>query len=156
MNTPPIELCDESECHELEAFLVERIYEFNAQATGYFDGKLVGGRLRSESGEVIAAFNGHAWGGCCVVAHLWVHESQRGRGLGRALVQAAEAEARRRGCEQVVLSTHSFQAPAFYERLGYEKLAVIRGQPKGHANVVYGKCVKGRNGIRPLHCARCP
>ena len=40
MNTPPIELCDGSECHELEAFLVERIYEFNAQATGYFDGRL--------------------------------------------------------------------------------------------------------------------
>jgi ribosomal protein S18 acetylase RimI-like enzyme len=152
VNTPPIELCDESECHELEAFLVDRIYEFNAQATGYFDGKLVGGRLRSESGEVIAAFNGHTWGGCCVVTHLWVHESQRDRGLGRALLQAAEAEARRRGCEQVVLSTHSFQAPSFYERLGYEKLAVIRGQPKGYANIVYVKWVKGRSGTR---CAGC-
>jgi GNAT superfamily N-acetyltransferase len=146
MNTPRVELCDEGECQELDAFLVERIYEFNAQATGYFDGRLVGGRLRNEAGEVIAAFNGHTWGGCCVVAHLWVHESQRGRGLGRVLLQAAEAEAARRGCEQVVLATHSFQAPAFYERLGYEMHAVIHGQPKGYANVIYLKRLKGQTG----------
>jgi GNAT superfamily N-acetyltransferase len=144
MNTPPVELCDESECPALEAFLAERVYEFNVQATGYSDGRLVGGRLRSESGEVIAAFNGHTWGGCCVVAHLWVHKSQRGRGLGRALVQAAEAEAVRRGCEQVVLATHSFQAPAIYERLGYEKQAVIRDQPKGYSSVIYLKHLKGQ------------
>jgi len=146
MDTPRIEYCDESECHELEAFLVERIYEFNAHATGYYDGGLIGGRLRGESGEVIAAFNGHTWGGCCVVAHLWVHESQRGRGLGRALLQAAEAEATRNGCRQMVLATHSFQAPAFYERLGYEKQAVIRDQPKGHANFIYVKWVRDPNG----------
>jgi GNAT superfamily N-acetyltransferase len=139
MNTPSVELCDERECEQLEAFLVERIYEFNAQATGYFDGRLIGGRMRNEAGDVIAAINGHTWGGCCVVAHLWVHELHRGRGLGRLLAQAIEAEASRRGCEQIVLSTHSFQATAFYERLGYEKLAVIHGQPTGHANIAYVK-----------------
>jgi len=144
MNTSSIELCDERECEQLEAFLVERIYEFNAQATGYFDGRLIGGRLRNEAGEVIAAANGHTWGGCCVVAHLWVHEAQRGRGLGRALLQAIEVEAARRGCEQVVLSTHSFQAPAFYERLGYKKQAVVQGRPKGYADVVYVKLLSRR------------
>lgn len=139
MNITHLEFCDEGECQELEAFLVERVYEFNAQATGYFDGRLLGGRLRDESGKVIAAFNGHTWGGCCVIAHLWVHETHRGRGLGRDLLQAAEAEAARRGCEQVVLSTHSFQAPEFYERLGYKKRAVIPDWPKGHADIIYVK-----------------
>ena len=146
MITPHVELCGEDECHDLEAFLVERVYEFNAQATGYFDARLVGGSLRSEAGEIIAAFNGHTWGGCCVVAHLWVHASQRGRGLGRALLHAAEAEAARRNCKQVVVSTHSFQAPGFYERLGYEKQAVIGGQPKGHANIIYVKRLKAPKG----------
>ena len=148
MNPPSVEFCTEAECQQLEAFLVERIYEFNALATGYFDGRLVGGRLQNEAGAVIAAFNGHTWGGCCVIAHLWVHESQRGRGLGRALVHAAEEEALRRGCGQVVLSTHSFQAPAFYERLGYVKQAVIQGQPKGHASIIYAKRLN--RGTTPL------
>jgi len=93
MSTPVVELRDDDECQELETFLVERIYQFNAQATGYFDGRLLAGRLRSEAGEVIAAFSGHTWGGCCLLAHLWVHEAQRGHGLGRALLQAVEAEA---------------------------------------------------------------
>jgi GNAT superfamily N-acetyltransferase len=135
----PMELCEEGEIAELEAFLVERIYEFNARATGYFDGKLLAGRVRDEAGAVIGAFNGHTWGGCCVIAHLWVHESRRGSGVGRALLLAAEAEAARRGCEQVVLSTHDFQAPAFYERVGYERLATIPGRPKGHTDIVYAK-----------------
>jgi GNAT superfamily N-acetyltransferase len=139
VNASSIVICDEGECEQLEAFLVERIYEFNAQATGYFDGRLIGARLRNEPGEIVAAVNGHTWGGCCVVAHLWVHELHRGRGLGRLLLQAVEAEASRRGCEQIVLSTHSFQAPAFYERLGYEKQAIVQGRPKGHASITYVK-----------------
>jgi GNAT superfamily N-acetyltransferase len=144
MTTPSIELCDEPECERLEAFLVERIYEFNARATGYLDGRLIGGRMRNEKGEVTAAFSGHTWGGCCVIAHLWVHELHRGRGLGRLLMHAIEAEASRRGCEQIVLSTHSFQAPAFYERLGYEKQGVIHGRPKGYADIAYVKHIRPR------------
>ncbi len=146
MSTHPVELCDEAACLELDALLVERIYEFNAEATGYRDGKLLGALLRDESGQVIAALNGHTWGGCCVIAHLWVHESQRGRGLGKELLRIAETEAEKRGCEQVVLSTHTFQAPGFYERLGYEQHALIRGQPKGHANITYVKHIASRSG----------
>ena len=139
MDPTAVELCDEDECKALDDFLVERVYEFNAKATGYFDGRLLGGRLRDERGAVVGAFNGHTWGGCCVIAHLWVDEARRGRGLGRELLRAAEAEATRRGCAQVVLSTHSFQAPGFYARLGYERRAVIRDWPAGHADVVYVK-----------------
>jgi hypothetical protein len=31
--------------------------------------------------------------------------------------------------------------------LGYEKQAVIHGQPKGHANIIYAKHLKGNAGI---------
>ena len=141
---PYVELCGEAECAQLEAFLIERIYEFNARVTGYFDARLLGGRTSNEAGELVGAFNGYTWGGCCVIAHVWVRSSDRGRGLGRILMRAAEEEAMRRGCEQVVLSTHSFQAPAFYERLGYERQAVIPGQPKGHADLVYVKRLPSR------------
>ncbi len=113
-----------------------------SEATGYFDGKLLGGSVRNDVGEVIAGFSGHTWGGCCEISHLWVDADHRGGGLGTALIDAAEAEALRRGCVQVVLTTHSFQAPEFYERLGYERKYAIRGRPKGHSNIVFVKLLR--------------
>ena len=55
----------------------------------------------------------------------------------------------RRGCGQVVIATHSFQAPAFYERFGYERRAVIEGRPKGHAYIIYAKRLTEQNGTSP-------
>jgi ribosomal protein S18 acetylase RimI-like enzyme len=145
--TPRIVFGGEDECQALEAFLAERVYEFNAETTGYFDGKLLGGSIRSDSGEILAAVSGHTWGGCCEITYLWVQQAHRGLGFGQALMQATEREAVRRGCEQMVLSTHSFQAPEFYERLGYLKQAIIHGRPKGHSNIVYRKRLAAENSV---------
>lgn len=81
----------------------------------------------------MAGISGGTWGGCCELSHLWVDEALRGRGIGRALVGAAEGEARRRECTQVVLLSHEVQAPGFYERLGYETVGVVEGYPTGSA-----------------------
>ena len=139
MPSTVVALLEEVDCRELDALLAERIYEFNSKATGYADGRLLAGSIRNDADEVVAGFSGHTWGGCCVIANIWVHERHRGRGLGKALIQAAEAEAWRRGCTQVVLLTHSFQAPQFYEHHGYERKYAIDGYPKGHADIVYVK-----------------
>lgn len=137
---------DEPQCQELGAFLADRLYEFNAKATGFYDGKLLAGCGRSDSGEVIAGFNGHSWGGCCVLSHVWVHEGYRGQGLGALLLRSAEAEAVASGCVQVVLATHSFQAPEFYERMGYERRYAIDGSPKGHSDIIFVKVLPERAG----------
>lgn len=146
MRPGAIEFHDESECREIESFLIDRIDEFNVEATGYRDGRLLAATVRDDEGDVVAGINGHTWGGCCEIAHLWVHEQHRGQGLGKALMLAAESEAGRRGCEQVVLLTHSFQAPEFYERLGYERKYAIEGRPKGYADIVYVKRLGGTTG----------
>ena len=136
---PAVEFHDESRCLEIASFLADRIYEFNVKATSYADGRLVAGTIQDDAGEIIAGINGHTWGGCCVIEHVWVHERHRGQGLGKALMRAAESEAVHRGCEQVVLITHSFQAPEFYEHLGYERKYAIEGRPKGYADIIYVK-----------------
>ena len=61
------------------------------------------------------------------------HERSHGDG-GSQLFQTAEQEARRRGCTQIVLMTFSFQAPAFYERHGFEIVATIDEHPRGYQN----------------------
>ncbi|HEY8084721.1 MAG TPA: GNAT family N-acetyltransferase [Methylophilaceae bacterium] len=134
-----IPMLEEAECQALESFLADRIYEFNSSATGYFDGKLIGGSILNDAGEVVAGFTGHTWSGCCEITHIWVEQDYRGHGYGRALLQNAESEALRRGCTQVTLTTHSFQAPEFYERLGYECKSEIVDRPKGHSDFIYVK-----------------
>ncbi len=141
---------DEAECQELGEFLADRIYEFNAKVTGYLDGMLLAGCVRSDTGEIIAGFNGHTWGGCCKLSYVWVHERYRGQGLGTLLLRTVEDEAVARGCDQVVVATHSFQAPGFYERMGYERKYVIEGRPKGHADIIYVKVLQGENGVQPF------
>ena len=136
---------DDIECQSLGAFLADRIYEFNAKATGYVDGQLLAGSIRDDRGDIIAGFNGYTWGGCCELSHVWVHERHRSQGLGTLLIRSAEAEAVARGCLRVVLATHSFQAPGFYERMGYQRKYAIEGRPRGYEDVIYVKALQDRN-----------
>ena len=48
------------------------------------------------------------------------------------MLDAAEAEATRRGCRGVFLESYSFQAPGFYQQLGYEEFAVLEDFPRAY------------------------
>lgn len=127
------------EVARVEAFLTERIVEFNARATGYFDAASFAATQQDEDGVIRAGISGYTWGGCCYVSYLWIDERDRGRGLGTALLLAAEEHARAKGCVVMFLSSHSFQAPGFYERHGYERQAVIDDHPVGYTSVFLTK-----------------
>ncbi|HWI35124.1 MAG TPA: GNAT family N-acetyltransferase [Burkholderiales bacterium] len=77
------------EAPELEAFLAQRIYEYNASATGYGNAESFTA-LSDEGGTVEAGVCGYTWGGCCYVSYLWVVESSRHKGLGSDLLAAVE------------------------------------------------------------------
>jgi len=119
-------------------YLEDRIYEFNSSATGIGDGEWLAFFLRDRD-RIVAGICGNTWGGTCELRQFWVEQSQRNCGLGTKLLHAAEREARRRGCTQIVLMTFSFQAPAFYERHGFEAVAAIDDHPQGHRNVLMRK-----------------
>jgi GNAT superfamily N-acetyltransferase len=120
-------------------FLEDRIDEFNVSCSGIDDVRLLTIILRDRDGSIVAGLYGWTWGHCCEVKTLWVHERWRGRGLGTGLMTAAEAEARRRGAAQMVLSTHSFQAPDFYRRLGFESFGRVEDYPVGFASIYLRK-----------------
>ena len=119
--------------------LDDRIYEYNASRTGITDGRLLAIIVRDGDRNIIAGLYGWTWGRCCEVKTLWVHERWRSHGLGTGLMAAAEAEARRRGAAQMVLSTHSFQAPDFYRRLGFEPVGHFEDYPVGYQSIFLRK-----------------
>jgi GNAT superfamily N-acetyltransferase len=123
-------------------FLEDRLYEFNSKVTGIVDGVGLAVFGRDVQGEVVAGLCGHTWGGCCEIRQVWVHEKHRGQGIGRRLLDVAETEARRRGCFQIVLATHSFHAPEFYRKLGFEIVDSLPDYPRGHQHLRLRKVLR--------------
>ena len=119
----------------LQERLDREIVAFNAAATGHHDARELSVTVSGDDGHLLAGLYGWTWGGCGYVDLLWVRDDQRGQGLGARLLAAAEAEIRRRGCDRVTLSTHSFQAPGFYAKLGYSECGRTPGYPHGHDDI---------------------
>jgi GNAT superfamily N-acetyltransferase len=111
------------------ALLNDRLYRHNAAVTGCDNGRWLTIVVRDEAREVVAGLHGWTWGETGFVQTLWVREDLRGRGLGARLLATAEVEAVRRGCREVHLDTHSYQAPDFYRHRGYETLGELPGWP---------------------------
>jgi RimJ/RimL family protein N-acetyltransferase len=137
---PTTELVVELEPHPADvAWLERKIYEFNVEAVGVADGTELAVFERDELGRIVAGATGVAWAGGAELRELWVQADRRGAGRGRRLVQAFEDAARARGAKKVFLSTHSFQAPGFYQRLGYGVTGRWEDWPAGHAQVFFAK-----------------
>ncbi|MGV7094203.1 GNAT family N-acetyltransferase [Siccibacter turicensis] len=76
--------------------------------------------LRNEAGGLDGGLMGTLKGNWLCIDFLWVTDARRRNGTGRALIAAAERQARRRGCEYALVDTFSFQARPFYEKNGYQ------------------------------------
>jgi len=88
--------------------------------------------LHDPAGQVVGGLWGRVVYAWLVVEMLFVPEALRGRGLGGALMREAETAARARSCVGLQLTRLDFQAPAFYERLGFETFGVLDDVPPGH------------------------
>jgi GNAT superfamily N-acetyltransferase len=142
MQNVTIAVGDDAAAEDLQ-FLEEQINEFNFATTGIYDARLLVVLLRDDAGRIYAGLSGHTWGGVAEVRFLWVDAAKRHTGVGSQLLQAAEEEARSRGCNKVVLSTHSFQAPDFYRRHGYVFAGGFSEYPRGHRSIFFEKSLPG-------------
>lgn len=120
-------------------FLADQINEHNMAVTGYYDFQPLAIFVRDAAQSLVAGLSGYTWGHSCKIEWLWVAPASRGQGYGKALLQAAEAEAQQRGCHVVVVDTHSFQAPAFYQKLGYTVMGSYTDFPYQHGQIFLQK-----------------
>lgn len=115
------------------------LIRFNRKTAGPFDYSRVVLCARSPSGRIVGGLILQSYWRESYVELLWLSDRARGQGLGRELIQEAERRARRRGSKLIHLNTYSFQAPGFYEKLGYRRCGAMRGSPKGARRYFYVK-----------------
>jgi ribosomal protein S18 acetylase RimI-like enzyme len=111
--------------------LIKGLIAFNDSVVGKSKFKSLTITLR-QGKEIVGGLAGSTWMGWFYVELLWITEKYRGKGYGRSLMMKAEAEARKRGIENVFLDTFSFQAPGFYKKLGYTEFGKLKNFPPGH------------------------
>ena len=116
--------------------------DFNAEHLG--DHKWMGldVYVRDPDGRVVAGLIGGFVFDRLYIYALWVTQNLRGLGVGTRVLKAAEDAAVERGCRVAFLDTLTFQAPAFYEKLGYERIAVVDFQP-GVQKIYFQKRLPG-------------
>jgi GNAT superfamily N-acetyltransferase len=129
--------------------IVQGLIDFNAFHTGGTTPRELVVTVRDEAGRVAGGLVGDTYVGWLQVHALWVGEALRGQGFGRDILRAAEEEALRRGCSQAFLETLSFQALAFYEKLGYTVSSRLEGFPPGGARYALVKTLAPTAALAP-------
>jgi len=82
---------------------------------------------RDEDNKIIGGVSGRTIYKNFLIGIVWVDKETRGTGLGRKLMEFAEVEAKKRGCLVAQLDTLSFQAPDFYQKLGFDIVGTVPG-----------------------------
>ena len=101
--------------------------------------------VEDEAGQIIGGCDAFRMGELALLDVLWVAESRRGTGLGvnpntmqRALAQL-EQDAARQGAKRLELNTFGFQAPGFYEKLGYRRFGAVEPAVGEYGHYFYVK-----------------
>ena len=120
-------------------FVIKNLIAFNDSKAEHEYHNPIAIFLRDDEGNIAGGLIGWTNWRWLFISHLWISDEARGDGYGQKLVAAAEREAVRRGCLHAHVDTFSFQAPGFYQKLGYEIFGVLEDYPAGHSRIFLQK-----------------
>jgi GNAT superfamily N-acetyltransferase len=128
---------------QTRAFIARRLQEFNAPYLGDHPFGNLDVYVRDADDQTVGGLIGEFAFGWLSIHVLWMAEAFRGRGIGSAILKAAEDAAIESGCHGAILDTMSFQAPAFYEKRGYVRVGVVDDYPGGAQKIFLRKALTG-------------
>jgi ribosomal protein S18 acetylase RimI-like enzyme len=91
--------------------------------------------LRDEQGQIVGGLLGQLLYSWLRIEILAVAEQYRGQDWGQRLMEEAERRAVEAGCHSAWVDTFSFQAPGFYQRLGYRVFGELPDYPAGQTRL---------------------
>lgn len=89
--------------------------------------------------EIIGGLYGEIFYRWLFIELLAIPEQARGQGTGARLMTMAEEVAREKNCVGIWLDTFDFQAPGFYQNLGFTEFGHLDDFPPGHTRYYFKK-----------------
>ena len=141
--TEPEIVVDEAPDANLRETIARPLREYNASKIGPLVLEPLALVLKDpETGAILGGLWAVSTFGWLTIELLFVPERWRAGGVGTALMRKAEEIAVKRGCFAIRLETSGFQAPGFYEKLGYSAYGKLERHPDGHTHFYYFKTLK--------------
>jgi GNAT superfamily N-acetyltransferase len=121
------------------AVIRDGLSTFNDEDAGKANRVPLGVFMRDTHNNVVGGISGYTAWGWLYIQWLWLDEAWRGQGLAAELIDAAEAEARQRGCHAVWIDTFNPVALKVYRKRGYEPFGALEDFPKGRTRTFLQK-----------------
>jgi GNAT superfamily N-acetyltransferase len=106
---------------------------FNEQDVGASERRILGVLAKSDEGVLMAGLSGYTAWGWLYIQWLWVHDDLRGQHMAGRMLDAAEDEARSRGCRAAWIDTFNPAAEKAYTRQGYTVFGELPDFPLGRS-----------------------
>lgn len=113
-------------------FIQNKLKTYNEKFTELDQHQELAVFLKDEKGKIQGGIIGGTYWNWLHIDALWIEESLQHKGYGKKLLDAAEKEAKKRGCHHAHLDTHDFQAVHFYQKNGYTTCGQLDDLPKGY------------------------
>ncbi len=95
-----------------------------------------------EEHNLLGGISGEFRWSWCYVSKLVIDPKYQGKKYGTFLLEYIEKIAKTKKQIGVKLKTFSYQAPKFYEQLGFKEYGRLEDCPPGHAQILYYKTLK--------------
>ena len=105
---------------------------YNSSIINEYDRNTIYIYVKDVNGHLIGGTYGKIAWNWLYIDLLWVHPNHRNNGFGTQLIKAIEKEAQKSSVYSYHLRTTSFQAPIFYQKLGYQICGEIEDLPPNY------------------------
>lgn len=117
---------------EERLLIIDPLIAFNEAQAGPRNSKEFAFYARSQTNELVGGLLGHTHFNHFFVSAIFVDQQFRRQGIGRELIKRAEELALQHKCDAIYLDTFDYQAPGFYEKLGFKVFGTLQDYPVGH------------------------